>query len=544
MTWQGENFGYAIKAVAGVVEPDRPALIHGDRIVTWAEFDTITDSIAAGLLDAGLKPGAVAGQMLRNGPEYMLAYFGCAKAGITPINVNYHYKDRELRDIFARFEIEALFVNEEFADTACSAMPDGALEPFVVERSESGWVALCSTQVPDDFTVCRDTSRMFYLATGGTTGLPKTVMWPFSEAWQALGVASWTPSILVPPLIAESLEQHLEQAARIGPGDEQSTSPMMVLCPLMHGTAQYSAVNALMHGGTLVTLPGSGFDANLTIDTIRERQVRTIVIVGDAFAIPLADALEAREDAAGAIASLSTIGSSGALFSLPLKQRLLAMNPAMVIQDVLGSSESGGTAIRVTTAAGSLAGGRFVAVPDRDTKLLGEGLKEIPPGSDGIGIVARSGPLPAGYLGEDEKNAQTFPVIDGKRYLLTGDQARWGEDGSLEFIGRDNMCINTGGEKVFPEEVEEVLMDHARVHDVRVVSLPDERFGRRVVAVVQPHGDVQGLADELDAHMRAEMATYKVPRAYFFTTESLRLNNGKPDYRTAQRIADEADGSG
>ena len=178
--------------------------------------------------------------------------------------------------------------------------------------------------------------------------------------------------------------------------------------------------------------------------------------------------------------------------------------------------------------------------------MFDENLEEVKPGSDGIGIVARSGPLPLGYLGEDEKNAQTFPVIDGIRYLMTGDRARWSADGTLEFIGRDNMCINTGGEKVFPEEVEAVLQDHAGVKDVRVVSLPDERFGRKVVAVVQPECEAQGLTEELaealDDTARAGLAGYKIPRAYFFTDESLRLNNGKPDYKTAQRIADSASG--
>jgi fatty-acyl-CoA synthase len=186
-----------------------------------------------------------------------------------------------------------------------------------------------------------------------------------------------------------------------------------------------------------------------------------------------------------------------------------------------------------------LGGGDFVAVPDRGITLFDENLNEIPPGSEGVGIVARCGPLPLGYLGEDKKNAETFPTINGQRYLMTGDRARWGADGTLEFIGRDNMCINTGGEKVFPEEVEAVLQSHAAVKDVRVVSLPDERFGRKVVAVVQPSGDAAGLEDALDTHAREGLAGYKIPRTYFFTEQSLRLNNGKPDYKTAQAIADE-----
>jgi fatty-acyl-CoA synthase len=212
-----------------------------------------------------------------------------------------------------------------------------------------------------------------------------------------------------------------------------------------------------------------------------------------------------------------------------------------MIIDALGSSESSGTGIVITTAAGSSGGGKFQPLPGRETKLFDEQLKEIPPGSDGVGIVARTGPLPLGYLGEDAKNAATFPVIGGQRWLMTGDRARWAADGTLEFIGRDNMCINTGGEKVFPEEVEAVLLDHPAVKDARVVSLPDPRFGRKVVAVVQPQdAAAEGLQAALDAHARTGLAGYKIPRLYVITDNSLRLNNGKPDYKTAQALADAA----
>jgi fatty-acyl-CoA synthase len=226
------------------------------------------------------------------------------------------------------------------------------------------------------------------------------------------------------------------------------------------------------------------------------------------------------------------------VFSAALKARLIAHHPSLMIIDALGSSESSGTGIVITTAAGSSGGGKFQPLPGRETKLFDENLAEILPGSDGVGIVARTGPLPLGYLGEDEKNAQTFPTIGGQRWLMTGDRARWTADGTLEFIGRDNMCINTGGEKVFPEEVEAVLLGHSAVKDVRVVSLPDPRFGRKIVAVVQPEGPVDEA--DLDAHARAGLAGYKIPRLYILTDTSLRLNNGKPDYKTAQAIADGA----
>lgn len=533
MAFAGANFGVVLKALAGAIPPERPALVHGARVVSWGELDAITDRIAAGLQAHGLKPGDIAGQMLRNTPDYMLAYFGCVKAGVVPVNVNYHYKARELADIFTRFGLKALFTESDFADAARDAMPAGAL---TVDVGSGDWTALGETPLPEGFAVHDDSEALFLTATGGTTGMPKAVMWPMDQAWQAFNIGLWQRPPGTPPLVVESLAEQVAQAAAIGPDHPASTSPLLLLSPLMHGAGQFTAVIHLLKGGALALLPGPKFDADLALDEVKRLGARGIFIVGDAFALPLADRLDARGDGSEVLASLRSITSSGAVFSASLKARLIGHHPALMIVDALGSSESSGTGIVITTAQGSSGGGKFQPLPGRETKLFDENLAEILPGSDGVGIVARTGPLPLGYLGEDAKNAQTFPVIGGKRWLMTGDRARWSADGTLEFIGRDNMCINTGGEKVFPEEVEAVLLGHPGVKDVRVVSLPDARFGRKVVAVVQPEGAVDEAA--LDAHARAGLAGYKIPRRYILTPQSLRLNNGKPDYKTAQAIAD------
>lgn len=533
--WQGENFGVALKAIAQAVEADRPALIHGDRVVSWSALDAKTDAIAAALRERGLKPGDIAGQMLRNTPDYLLAFFGCVKAGLVPVNVNYHYTARELTDIFERFEMKALFTESDFAATAREAMPDGA--PVIDVGSEE-WTAMGERDLLPDFAIHDDPEALFLTATGGTTGMPKAVMWPMVEAWQAFSISVWQRGLGEPPFVATCLEAQVAEAAKIGPNHPASTSPLLVLSPLMHGAGQFTALIHLMKGGTLALLPHPKFDADIALDEVRRIEARGVFIVGDAFALPLADRLDARDDAEEVVASLRSVTSSGAVFSESYKKRIIAHNPALMVIDALGSSESSGTALVITTAQGSTGGGKFTALPGRETALIGEDMRPIPPGSDGVGIVARTGPLPLGYLGETEKNAATFPVIDGKRWLMTGDRARWAPDGSMEFIGRDNMCINTGGEKVFPEEVEAVLQDHPAVHDVRVVSLPDPRFGRKVVAVIEPIGDVDEA--ELDTHAREGLAGYKIPRLYVFTDRSLRLNNGKPDYKTAQGLADEA----
>jgi acyl-CoA synthetase (AMP-forming)/AMP-acid ligase II len=537
MAFAGANFGVVLKALAGAIPPERPALIHGERVIGWGAFDALTDRIAAGLTARGLKPGDIAGQMLRNTPEYLLAYFACVKAGVVPVNVNYHYKARELADIFSRFGLKALFTESDFADVAREAMPQGTL---TVDVGGDDWAALCETALPEGFAVHDDAQALFLTATGGTTGMPKAVMWPMDQAWGAFNIGLWQRPPGTPPLIVGSLDEQVAQAAAIGPEHPASTSPLLLLSPLMHGAGQFTAVIHLLKGGTLALLPGPKFDANLALDEVKRIGASGIFIVGDAFALPLADRLDARGDAGEVLASLRSITSSGAVFSPALKQRLIAHHPSLMIVDALGSSESSGTGIVITTAAGSSGGGKFQPLPGRETKLFDENLREIPPGTEGVGIVARTGPLPLGYLGEDEKNAQTFPVIGGKRWLMTGDRARWAADGTLEFIGRDNMCINTGGEKVFPEEVEAVLLDHPAVKDVRVVSLPDPRFGRKVVAVVQGEGAVDETV--LDAHARAGLAGYKIPRLYVLTDRSLRLNNGKPDYKTAQALADAAAG--
>ncbi|MEL7190131.1 MAG: AMP-binding protein [Pseudomonadota bacterium] len=538
--WQGENFGVALKAVAAGIDPSRPALIHGDRVVKWGELDALSDAVAAALLARGLKRGDIAGQMLRNTPDYLVAYFGAIKAGLVPVNVNYHYKDRELTDICQRFGMKAIFTESDFTEAASAALGKSRQ---VIDVGSADWAAILASEVPEDFSIHSDPEALFLTATGGTTGMPKAVMWPFTQSWQANAISVWQRGFGEPPFIAASLDEQVAEAAKIGPDHPASTSPTLLLSPLMHGAGQFYAVIQLLKGGTLAFLPTPKFDAETALSEIERLGAKTLFIVGDAFAMPLADALESHADPAQALTSLRLIVSTGAAFSAVHKERLIAHQKALVVVDALGSSESSGTATVITTAAGSSGGGKFSAIPGRNTKLFDAELNEIKPGDDGIGVVARSGPLPIGYLGEDEKNAKTFPVIDGVRYLMTGDQARWAEDGTLDFLGRDNMCINTGGEKVFPEEVEAVLMEHEAVEDARVVSLPDARFGRKIVAVVKPEGAPDnGLEQALDACAREGLAGYKIPRLYVFTDGSLRLNNGKPDYKTAQQLADEAVG--
>jgi fatty-acyl-CoA synthase len=401
-------------------------------------------------------------------------------------------------------------------------------------------------EIDAGFSVHDDPEALFYVATGGTTGMPKAVMWPFSQSWRANSISIWQKAPGQPPFVPASMAEHIAEAVKIGPGHPEASSPALVLSPLMHGAGLFNALIALLKGGTVAMLPAPKFDAELALEEIERLSVRTAFMVGDAFAVPLIEALEKLDEPAAKMASLRVLISTGAVLSEANKQKLIAAIPHLTIVDALGSSESSGTAVVVTTATGSTGGGKFAALPGRDTKLFDADMNEVEPGDDRVGMVARTGPLPLGYLGEDEKNAQTFPVIDGERYLMTGDQARWSADGTLEFMGRDNMCINTGGEKVFPEEVESVLLARPEVAEARVVGAEDARFGRKVVAVICVRGGEALSADnaatleaELDGQAREHLASYKIPRVYVFTSDPMRLNNGKPDYKKAQALADE-----
>jgi 3-oxocholest-4-en-26-oate---CoA ligase len=519
--WTGDDFSTVFFAVGLAVPQDRPALIHGNKILTWGQSEAIVQRIAEGLVALGLKPGDIVGQQMRNGPEYILLFLACSYAGLIPVNINYHYKASELRDIVDRFKIACIVHNAEFRGVAEEASA-GNVDIILIE-AEGGLAGLSGPAFdpPSD-------DRLFFVATGGTTGMPKAVMWKQQESWQALMVAVWPMPPGMPPVISSSLDDHVAKAASMPP------ARTLILSPMMHGVGLYSSLITLLRGGTLVTIDGTKFDPNAVIDTIKMHDVQSLVLVGDAFALPIIEALEKRADAADALSSLKAVQSSGAVFSQSHKEAFLRFNPGLMVIDALGSSESAGTAVKIMTAAGSIGGDAFMPVPGRTIRLFNADGSPLPEGS-GEGIVGRSGPLPLGYFGEDELSARTFPTVDGVRYLVTGDRARIDEAGTITFLGRDNLCINTGGEKVFPEEVETILCAHEAVDDARVMGVADPRFGQKIVAVVR--GDPSARA-ALETHVKTALASYKCPKDWHFTDKSLRLNNGKPDYKTAREIVE------
>ncbi len=383
---------------------------------------------------------------------------------------------------------------------------EGEGAPLDVERS------------PDD---------LFFLYTGGTTGMPKGVMWRSEDLWRAIG-GGGNPVLGEPPVA--SLEELDVRVRARGPGLRH-----LPACPLMHGTGLFTAFITLTAGGSIVTLPGVNFDADELWATIGRHAVNTIAIVGDAFAKPMLRALDARRDAYR-LDTLISIISSGVMWSPEVKRALLAHHPNMICYDSFGSSEAVGFGASITTASGESRTGRF-QLGDK-VKVFTEDGREVQPGSDLPGIVAHGGPIPLGYYKDAEKTARTFRVIDGIRYVIPGDWCRVEADGTLTLLGRGSVCINTGGEKVYPEEVEEVLKTHPAVYDAVVVGIPDEKWGQAVIGVVELNAAGRASEDELRRHVRERLAGFKTPKRVLVVESIGRAANGKADYAALARLAE------
>jgi acyl-CoA synthetase (AMP-forming)/AMP-acid ligase II len=447
------------------------------------------------------------------------------KIRAVPINVNYRYVESELLYIFRDSDSVALLYDPEFDERVAATVPEAPkLRHFISVGGPSsvpGAVryeeALAAQPATRGFPA-RSADDTYIIYTGGTTGMPKGVMWGTED----LLFAFWNPTFPRPG----KAQDVVDMAANGGP------MVMMPIAPLMHGAAQMATWIAWWMGATLVY--ERKFEADAVWRTIEREKVNSLTITGDAMAIPMVEALER---GTYDLSSLLAYVSTGAILTGTVRDRLAAAMPNVMILDRFGSTESGSTAAAV---AGSTPEKGLRFSPDvENVTVLDDALKVVEPGSGVIGQVARSGFIARGYYNDAEKTARTFPEVDGKRWLLTGDIATVEADGSIAVYGRGSQAINTGGEKVFPEEVEAVLKGHPGVYDAVVTGIPDERWGSRVAAVIQPSGAVPATED-LDAHCRKELSGYKVPRTYAFVDEMKRSPAGKADYRWAKEIAEQA----
>ncbi|SFN87792.1 MULTISPECIES: acyl-CoA synthetase [Actinomadura] len=503
---------------------DRTALICGDRRLTYAELDEHANRLAHHLLDAGVRPGQHVAAQLYNGIEYAAALLATLKIRAVPINVNYRYVESELLYVYRDSDSVALLYDVEFEDRVAATVPEVPELRHLIAvggtPSIPGAVSYDEAVKEADGTrdfPARSKDDLYIIYTGGTTGMPKGVMW---SAEQIL-LGFWNPSLPRP----SKPEDIVENARNGGP------LIMMPVAPLMHGAAQVGTWIAWFMGATLVYT--RKFDAADVWRTIEREKVNSVTVTGDAMAIPMADEL-ARGDYD--TSSLFAYVSTGAIFTGTVRDRIQKLLPNVMIMDRFGSTESGSTAEAV---AGSSPEKGLRFAPDvENVTVLDDALQPVKPGSGVIGQVARTGHIAQGYYNDPEKTAKTFPVVDGKRWLLTGDIATVDEDGSIAVYGRGSQTINTGGEKVFPEEVEAVLKGHPGVYDAVVTGIPDERWGNRVAAVVQPSGE-EPSTEDLDAHCRKQLSGYKVPRVYAFVAEMKRSPAGKADYRWAKQVAQE-----
>ncbi len=535
----------AADAVAAVIG-DREFIIQGDRRYTYAQIVERSNRLAAYLHSRGLGckterselAGHEVGQDLLgiyayNGPEYVEAMLGAWRARVAPFNVNYRYVKSELQYLLADSGATALLYHAAFAPRVADVLPQlPKLRVLIQIADDSGndlvhgavdyesivasgaWVPPPVEPSPDD---------LYVLYTGGTTGMPKGVLWRAHDIFMTSfgGRSLYTGEVL------GSLEEIAKGAA------ESPGTKLMVLPPLMHGAAQWAVFTAMNTGQSVVfSSVTRRLDPDDVVATIERERVMAVTVVGDAMARPLADAFERSE---ADLSSLAVVANGGALLTPTAKQRLIDAKPGLIVVDGVGSSETGAQMSHMSTP-GAVSTGKFNASPD--TSVAAEDLSTIlQPGHDGMGWLAQRGYVPLGYKGDAAKTAATFPVIDGVRYSVPGDRARHLADGAIELLGRDSVTINSGGEKIFAEEVETAIASHPSVADVVVSGRPSERWGQEVVAIVALADGATADAQELIDHAAGVIARYKLPKAVVFRPVIERSPAGKADYRWAREQA-------
>ncbi|MGO9034373.1 acyl-CoA synthetase [Mycobacterium sp.] len=513
--------------------PDRIALICGDEQLTYAQLEEKANRLAHYLIDQGVKKDDKVGLYCRNRIEIVIAMLGIVKAGAILVNVNYRYVEGELRYLFDNSDMVALVHERQYSDRVANVLPDtpNVKTILVVEdgsdvedsayQSYGGvefYSAIAQGSPERDFGE-RSGDDIYLLYTGGTTGFPKGVMWRHEDIYRVLfGGTDFATGEFVKD------EYDLAKAAAANPPMIRYPIP-----PMIHGATQSATWMSIFSGQTTVLAPE--FDAEEVWRTIHEHKVNLLFFTGDAMARPLLDALNKDNDYD--LSSLFLLASTAALFSPSIKEKLLELLPNRVITDSIGSSETGFGGTSIVAAGAPHSGGPRVTI-DHRTVVLDEDGNEVKPGSGARGFIAKKGNIPVGYYKDEKKTAETFKTINGVRYAIPGDYAQVEQDGTVTMLGRGSVSINSGGEKIYPEEVEAALKGHPDVFDALVVGVPDARYGQHVAAVVQARPGSRPTLSELDSFVRAEIAGYKVPRSLWLVDEVKRSPAGKPDYRWAK----------
>ena len=520
------------------VVPDRIAVVDGEVRLSYADLDERGNRIGHYLASQGVGKDDHVGIYAQNSHKWLEAMLGCLKIRAVPINVNYRYVEDELSYLIGNAELVACVYDQEYAGRL-SAVADRSpeLTTFVHIEDDSGsdtsalgsvsFEDACAASSPERDFEQRSGDDIYVIYTGGTTGMPKGVMWRSEDIFFALGQG-------IDALTGERVTSEYHRAEQAA----ASPTPLIfcVIPPLMHGAAQIATLSQWFVGTTLVLV--RKFSAEGVWDVFQSEGVNSVLVTGDAMARPLMDALEA-EPERWDLSQLISVSSSAALFSQSLKDRYLEYFPNLIITDSIGSTESGFNGLTYATKGEKAAAGGPTVAAGRDVVILDEDLQIIPGGDTRIGKLGRGGNIPLGYYNDPIKTAETFVVAaDGKRYAVSGDSAQWAGAGQITMLGRGSVSINSGGEKIFPEEVEQALKAHPAVFDCTVIGVKDERWGQRVAAVVQFQGDSSATLEELGAHTRTHIAGYKIPRELHVVELIVRSPSGKPDYRWAKELAE------
>ena len=513
-------------------DPDREVLVVGDRRLTYRQLDERANRLAHVLADAGVGVGDTVGLQLANGSEYLEGMLAAFKLRAVPVNINYRYVQKELRYLFDDAGLVALLVHRSFAPRAASALDDAGRFRVVLDVADGSDEQPVPGSVPYDDALAgasadrpqvdgRSGDDLYLIYTGGTTGMPKGVVWRHEDIFKsAMGGGDLTQG-----------GDHVADPAELAGRLPENGITALAAPPLMHAAAHWLSFHQLFTGGKLVLMPLGRFSPPDVWETIAREGVFNIVLVGDAMVKPLLDHLAAHDDVK--TDSLWVLASSGAPLSQHTKDRLAELLPGRMLVDSLGSSETG-----VLGPKSGQGGATFTL--NEHTSVLKDDGTPVQPGSGEVGRVARKGHVPLRYHNDPEKSAATFLERDGVRWALTGDEAMLEEDGTVRMLGRGSQCINSGGEKIYPEEVEEPLKAHPAIEDALVVGVPDERWGQRVVAVAQPVDGATPTLEELQQHLSEHVARYKLPRDLVLVEQVVRSPAGKADYRWAASAAVDA----
>ena len=521
--------------------PENDALISGDEVISWKDYDLRSSKIATALTNAGLSANSKAGLYLNNSNEYLIGQNAIFKIGGVPINVNYRYVAEELIYLLDNSDSEAVFYHacyssriKEIAESlpnikAWIEVNDGTESHF---ENAIKYEDLLDTCEPME-RIYRDPNTIYMLYTGGTTGMPKGVMYKQGEFLVFLFRTLKAMGYDVPEDI-NNLEEQINNFKK-----DNTFIKSLVGCPLMHGTGMWlGAFLPLLLGGTAITSKNLGFDADQLWAQVEDTQTTNIVIVGDAFAKPMLDALDRASDIGKPynLTSVKVIISSGVMWSEEVKNGLLKHHD-MQLMDTMGSTEGGmGSSISTRdnppkTAKFSLNPGVVVIADDGEI---------LEPGSKKVGLIGTSGLVPVGYYKDEKKSGETFKEVNGIRYSFPGDYAKLEHDGTITLLGRGSNCINSAGEKIYPEEVEEAIKRNEEVFDCLVVGLDDPKFGQKVVAVVSVEKNKQINEADLVESTRQFIAGYKLPKKVIFVEEVQRAPNGKANYKWAKNVAIES----